>query len=79
MDQKKQTRPSVITGFVLLALAFLFKWEFIYNEPVVDRLLGLIGVSAWSNGNTGFHFTGIISVILLIIGLFFWPNGTAVK
>ena len=56
---------------MLLALAFLFKWEFIYNEPVVDRLLGLIGVSAWSNGNTGFHFTGIISIILLIIGLVF--------
>ncbi|WP_106497313.1 hypothetical protein [Lentibacillus sp. Marseille-P4043] len=71
MDQKKQTEPFVIIGFVLLAFAFLFKWEFIYSEPVVDRLLGLIGVTAWSNGNSGFHFTGIISLILLIIGLFF--------
>ncbi|WP_449355537.1 hypothetical protein ACUL41_06250 [Virgibacillus natechei] len=71
MVQKKQTRPFVITGFVLLAFAFLIKWEFIYSEPVVDRLLALIGVTAWSNGNSGLHFTGIISLILLIIGLFF--------
>ncbi|EQB36324.1 hypothetical protein M948_14930 [Virgibacillus sp. CM-4] len=71
MDKKKQTRPFTITGFVLLAFAFLFRWKFIYSEPVVDRLLGLIGVTAWSNGgNSGFHIR-IISLILLFVGLFF--------
>ena len=69
MDQKKQTRSLVITGFILLAFAFLFKWEFIYSEPVGDRMVGFIGVPAWSNGNSGLHYTGIVSIILLIIGL----------
>lgn len=70
MDQKKQTRSFVTTGFILLTFAFLFKWTFIYSEPVGDRMLGLIGVPAWSNGNSGLHYTGIVSFILLIIGLF---------
>ena len=71
MDKKKQTRPFVITGFMLLAFAFLFKWRFIYSEPVGDRLLGFIGVPTWSNGNSGVHYTGIVSIILLIVGLIF--------
>lgn len=71
MDQKKQTRPFVITGFMLLAVVFLFKWKFIYSESVGDRLLGSIGVPTWSNGNSGLHYTGIVSIILLFIGLIF--------
>lgn len=60
MGQKKQTRPFVITGFILLAVAFLFKWRFIYSEPVGDQLLGSVGVPTWSNGNSGLHYTGIV-------------------
>ncbi|GGJ95590.1 hypothetical protein GCM10007063_17580 [Lentibacillus kapialis] len=71
MDQQRQTRPLVIVGFVSLVLSFLFKWEFIYSEPAIDRLLGSIGLTAWSNDNSGFHYTGIMSIILLIMGLFF--------
>ncbi len=34
-------------------------------------MLSSLGLTAWSNGNNGLHYTGIISIILLIIGLFF--------
>ncbi|WP_100012037.1 hypothetical protein [Lentibacillus sediminis] len=70
MDQEERTRPFVITGFILLAFAFLFKWRFIYSEPVGDRLLGFIGIPTWSNGNMGLHYTAIVAILLLIIGLF---------
>lgn len=68
-DEEKRTRSLVITGFVLLALFFLFKWEFIYRDPVGDRLLGLMGIPAWSNEDTGLHYTGIVSIVFLMLGL----------
>lgn len=71
MEEKKRTRRFVVTGFVLLLVSVFFKWRFIYSEPVGDRLLGLIGVPAWSDGNMGFHYTALFSLLLLIIGLIF--------
>jgi len=60
-------RGIISSGLILLAVVTG------YTPPsgfsLVDKLFLMIGISPWSNGQTGFHNTIFVTFSLLIIGI----------
>ena len=51
----------------LLLTAMGIAWGFTFNDMCIgDIVLSFIGLKAWSNGNTGIHYTIWYSLIFLI-------------
>ncbi|MGE7183882.1 hypothetical protein ACQKKK_07680 [Peribacillus sp. NPDC006672] len=53
-------------SFVLCIIGILFTFRFANKFCIGDSILNNIGLSAWSNGDTGIHLTMFYSVIFFI-------------
>ena len=57
-------------GLGTLSIAFTVMgiiWGFtFFNVCVGDNILSILGLKAWSNGDTGTHFTAFYSLIFLL-------------
>lgn len=52
---------------VLMIFGVFFGISFPNGFNLGDRILDSIGLKVWSNGTTGLHYSGIYSLILIII------------
>lgn len=52
-----------IISILLCILGILFSFSFGKDICLGDRVLNLIGLEAWSNGNSGIHYTIFYSLI----------------
>jgi len=52
---------------VVMIFGFFFGVSFPNGFNLGDRILTAMGLKLWSNGITGFHYSGIYSLILIII------------
>lgn len=50
-------------SFVLCLLGILFTFEFGDKSCIGDHILHAIGLSSWSNGDSGIHYTVFYSAI----------------
>ncbi|MDM5286010.1 hypothetical protein [Peribacillus frigoritolerans] len=53
-------------SFVLCILGILFTFEFGDKSCMGDHILHTIGISGWSNGDSGIHYTVFYSAIFFI-------------
>lgn len=59
-----------IASFILLVFLIVFFGETKHGFVLGDYILSKIGISVWSDGNTGVHYTGIVTSVLTLISLF---------
>lgn len=57
-----------ISSVTLIILAFIFGVSTQSGFSLGDEIFWDLGISPWSNGQFGFHYTIIVSLILLIVG-----------
>lgn len=52
----------------IIILAFIMIYEIDFNRSIGDRFLNGIGLKAWSNGNTGLHYTFFLFISMVVAG-----------
>lgn len=55
-------------SLLLFVVGFLFSFTF-YNLTIGDNILTYIGLKAWSNGNSGTHYTIFYSLLFFVPSL----------
>ncbi|MDF2985110.1 MAG: hypothetical protein K0R50_620 [Eubacterium sp.] len=58
-----------ISSFILIILMIVLFVENKHQFLLGDFILAKIGVNAWSNGTTGLHYTAVISILLMVLGI----------
>ena len=56
-------------SLLLFILGLLFSFSFGTQEAIGDHILRFIGLSPWSNGSSGLHYTIFYSLIFYVPGL----------
>ncbi|MBO8168181.1 MAG: hypothetical protein H0Z35_03225 [Thermoanaerobacteraceae bacterium] len=55
-------------SLLIFILAMVFSFSFGTNFCLGDSILNLLGLKAWSNGDSGFHYTILYSIVFLMLG-----------
>jgi hypothetical protein len=58
-----------ISSFLLLVLLIILFVENKHDFILGDFILSKMGISVWSNGESGLHYTGVVAAVLLIIAI----------
>ena len=57
-------------SFLLVVFAIIWSFSFGLNGFCLgDTVLSFLGIPAWSNGNSGFHYTIFYSLIFLLLAV----------
>jgi hypothetical protein len=59
----------VIISTCLILLAFVFSFSTLTGFSLGDKVFLIIGISPWTNGQTGFHNTILVTFTLMVIGI----------
>lgn len=66
MNRRKML--GIISFLIIILLSVLFG-ENKHNFILGDFILTKMGISVWSNGNSGLHYTGVVTTILILLAI----------
>ncbi len=66
-------RRTLSRFLVFFALTFGITWKK-QGFCLGDWMLNALGLPAWSQGTQGFHYTVLLTVLLLLLALFLYPH-----
>lgn len=69
VDKSNNKIGMGILSFVLFIIGTVFPITFRNNLAIGDTLLQSLGLKAWSNGNAGYHYTVVYSLIFFAISI----------
>lgn len=61
-----------VVAITIMCLSVVLGGSWSKNEfSFGDRILSLVGFPTWSNGTTGIHYSGVIGMVLFLLGMSF--------